>query len=309
MKAIIQTKAGPPGVLELQEVPKPTPKENEVLIQVHTSTVTRGDVILRKLHPLLLLPLRLFGVRRKRTPGHEFAGEIEAVGARVTKFKVGDQVFGTTTGLSVGANAAYLCLPQAWSQGVLERMPTNASFEQAAALPVGGMTALDLLSRAHLQPGDAVLVYGASGSVGTYAVQLARQHFEAEVTGVCSTKNIELVQSLGASKVIDYTREDVTQGVQTFDLIFDAVGKLSPSKAKNILKDNGKFLSVKSPTRETPEHLLTLKALFEAGKLQAVIDSIYPLEQTAAAHQRVETGHKVGNVVIAVLPEKEESSI
>lgn len=300
MKAIVCTKHGPPEVLQLQEVKKPTPKENEVLIKVHAATVTTGDVMLRKLHPLLILPMRLFGVRRKRIPGHEFAGEVETVGRDVKRFKAGDPVFGTTTGLSVGANAEYVCLPEEWGSGVLGEKPSNISFEEAAALPIGGMTALYLLRKGNIQSGQKVLVYGATGSVGTYAVQLARHYSGADVTGVCSTANIELVKSLGANQVIDYTKEDVTQNGQHYDVIFDAVGKLPSSQVQKMLRENGTFLTVQSSTREETEHLTVLKDLAEAGRIRAVIDRRYPLEQTAAAHQYVEEGHKKGNVVIIV---------
>lgn len=300
MKAIVCTKHGPPEVLQLQEVKKPTPKENEVLIKVHAATVTTGDVMLRKLHPLLILPMRLFGVRRKRIPGHEFAGEVETVGRDVKRFKAGDPVFGTTTGLSVGANAEYVCLLEEWGSGVLAEKPSNISFEEAAALPIGGMTALYLLRKGNIQSGQKVLVYGATGSVGTYAVQLARHYSGADVTGVCSTANIELVKSLGANQVIDYTKEDVTQNGQHYDVIFDAVGKLPSSQVQKMLRENGTFLTVQSSTREETEHLTVLKDLAEAGRIRAVIDRRYPLEQTAAAHQYVEEGHKKGNVVIIV---------
>jgi NADPH:quinone reductase-like Zn-dependent oxidoreductase len=213
---------------------------------------------------------------------------------------VGDQVFGTTSGLSVGANAEYVCLPEQWATGVLAIKPVNSSYEEAAALPVGGMTALYLLRKGNIQSGQKVLVYGASGSVGTYAVQLARHHFGAEVTGVCSTANIELVRSLGAGQVIDYTREDFTKNSQTFNAVFDAVGKISASQCKSLLKENGSYLSIRMTTRESTENLMTLKELAEAGKLRAVIDRCYPLEQVAEAHRYVETGRKKGNVIILV---------
>ena len=300
MKAIVSTKHGPPEVLQLKEVPKPISGEKEILIRVHAATVTQGDVMLRKLHPMMYLPMRLFGVRRKKIPGHEFAGEIESVGRDVKRFKTGDQVFGTTTGLSVGANAEYLCLPEEWATGVLALKPVNISYEEAAALPVGGMTALYILKKGNIQSGQKVLIYGASGSVGTYAVQLARHHFGAQVTGVCSTANVELVKSLGADQVIDYTKEDVTQNGQTYDVVFDAVGKISSSLGKNLLKENGAFLTVQSTTREEIENLVTLKELVEAGKIKAIIDRRFPLEQVADAHRYVETGRKKGNIVITV---------
>jgi NADPH:quinone reductase-like Zn-dependent oxidoreductase len=304
MKAIVNTKHGPPEVLKLKDVEKPSPKENEVLIKVHAATVTQGDLMLRKLHPLMYIPMRLFGVRRKRIPGHEFAGVVESVGADAKRFKTGDQVFGTTTGLSVGANAEYVCLPEKPATGALAIKPDNISYEEAAPLPVGGMTALYILRKGNIQSGQKVLIYGASGSVGTFAIQLAR-HFGAEVTGVCSTANIELVQSLGADQVIDYTKEEVTKNGQIYDVVFDAVGKLSPSQSKKLLKENGTFLTVQTTTREEIENLVTLKELVEAGKIKAVIDWRYSLEQTAEAHKYVETGRKKGNVVITVAHQEE----
>jgi len=300
MKAIVNTKHGPPEVLKLQEIEKPVPKDNEVLIKVHAATVTQGDLILRKLHPLMYFPMRLFGVRRKRIPGHEFAGIVESVGAGVNRFKTGDQVFGTTTGLSVGANAEYVCLPEEPATGVLAIKPVNISYEEAAALSVGGMTALYILKKGSIQTGQKVLIYGASGSVGTYAAQLAKHHFGADVTGVCSTANIELVKSLGADQVIDYTKKDIIQSGQIYDVVFDAVGKLSPSDGKKILKENGTFLTVQTTTREARENLVTIKELAEAGKIKAVIDRRFPLEQVAEAHRYVESGRKKGNVVITV---------
>ena len=238
-------------------------------------------------------------------PGHEFAGEIEAVGTDVTRFKAGDQVFGTTTGLSVGANAEYVCLPEEMVSGVLAIKPDNVSYEEAAPLPVGGMTALYILGKGNIQNGQKLLIYGASGSVGTYAVQLAKHHFGAEVTGVCSTANIELVKSLGADQVIDYTKEDVTQNGQIYDVVFDAVGKLPSSQRDNLLKENGAFLTVQSTTSEENENLNTLKKLVEMGKIKAVIDRRFPLEQVAEAHRYVGSGRKRGNVVITVANQEE----
>ncbi|MBM3948768.1 MAG: NAD(P)-dependent alcohol dehydrogenase [SAR202 cluster bacterium] len=302
MKAIVAVKQGPPDVLQLREAEKPTPKDNEVLVKVHVATVTRGDVILRRLPAWLfplLLPLRFLGLRRKSIPGTELAGEVAAIGTNVTRFKPGDHVFGTTTGLGVGANAEYVCLPERWKTGVLARKPAGVPYEGAAAVPVGGMTALQILRKAHIQPGQKVLIYGASGSVGTYAVQLAK-HYGAEVTGVCSKVNLDLAKSIGASNVIDYTKQDFAQTGEAYDVVFDAVGKISRSRAKPVLKARGRYLTVKSMTRENNEDLAHLGELLESGALKPVIDRTYPLEQAAEAHKYVETGRKRGNVVIAV---------
>jgi NADPH:quinone reductase-like Zn-dependent oxidoreductase len=302
MKAIVCTKPGSPDVLRLVEIAKPTPQPNEVLIKVHAATVTSGDVMLRRLPLVLLIPMRLFGHRRKRIPGHELAGEVEAVGDTVTRFKEGDRVFGTTTGLRTGANAEYACLPEEWSMGVLAKKPVNISYAEAATLPVGGMTALYILEKANIESGQKVLIYGASGSVGTFAVQLAK-YFGAEVTGVCSAANAEMVYALGADKVIDYTKDDFASAGERYDAVFDAVGKISGSQTKKALTTRGTLLSVKSSTKEKSEHLVFLRNLVEEGKLTSVIDRRYPLEQTADAHRYVERGHKKGNVVITVVPE------
>lgn len=300
MKAIVQLAQGSADGLRLQEVEKPTPKANEVLVQVHTATVTAGDVVMRKLPRLVYPVLALMGLKRKSIPGHEFAGVVEAVGEDVTRFQAGSQVFGTTTGLRVGANAEYVCVPETSKSGVIAVKPANISYEQAAALPVGGMTALQILRKANIQHGQRALIYGASGSVGSYAVQLAK-YFGADVTGVCSAANFEMVQSLGADSVIDYASGDFTQSTQTYDVIFDAVGKTSHAKLKNVLAENGVYLSVKSPTSEKLEYLSFLGELAEKGHIKPFIDARYPLEQTPAAHRYVETGRKKGNIVITVV--------
>jgi NADPH:quinone reductase-like Zn-dependent oxidoreductase len=297
MKAVVATRGGPPDVLQLREVDKPAPRAGEALIHVRAATVTTGDVVLRKLPRLMALPMRLMGVRRKATPGHEFAGDVEAVGEGVARFAAGDAVFGTTTGLSVGANAEYVCLP---ADGVLAAIPDGVSYEGAAALPVGGMTALHFLRQGDIQNREKALIYGASGSVGSYAVQLAR-HFGAEVTGVCSTANVEMVKSLGADHVVDYKKEDFTASGAQYDLIFDAVGKTSRSDCAAALAPDGAFVTVqKGVASESADDLAFLAGLVATGELSPVIDRRYPLEGIAEAHRYVETGRKQGNVVITV---------
>jgi NADPH:quinone reductase-like Zn-dependent oxidoreductase len=306
MKAIVYTAYGPPEVLRLQEAEKPVPKDNEVRVKVYATTVTIGDTIMRSLNIPGPLWQRLFariylGIRKpKRTIlGMELAGEIEAVGRNVTLFKQADQIFASTFKTNFGGYAEYKCLPE---DGVIALKPANLTFEEAAAVPGGGMTALHCLNKANVRPGQKVLIYGASGAVGTNAVQLARQHFGAEVTGVCSTANLELVKSLGAEKVIDYTREDFTQKEGSYDVIFDAVGRLSPSHGKKVLKKAGSYLNVHTASDggDKVEHLIQLRALIEAGKLKPVIDRSYPFEQIVEAHRYVEQGHKKGNVAITV---------
>ena len=301
MKAIIYTKTGPPEVLQLTEVDKPIPKDHEILIRVYASTVTSGDCGLRSFRfPFLFWFLlgRQYGVKRPKTPipGSELAGEIESVGKDVVRFKEGDPVF-ASTGMRFGANAEYVCMPE---EGVVATKPANLSYEEAAAVPFGALAALFFLRKGKLQSGQKVLVYGASGSVGSYAVQLGKV-FGAEVTGVCSTTNLALVESLGADRVLDYMEEDFAQRGERYEVIFDAVGKRPLSSCRNALSPNGTYVTVtQGLAKDSPEDLLLLKELVEAGKLVPVIDRRYPLEQIAEAHRYVEEGHKKGNVVILV---------
>ncbi len=308
MKAVIYTRYGPPAVLQLAEIAKPVPRDNEVLIKVHTTTVTIGDTIMRSLNLPVAgwqkLMARLFlGIRSPKRPilGMELAGEIEVVGKGVTRFKAGDQVFASTLGVNFGGYAEYKCLPE---DGMLAIKPIKLTYEEAAAAVGAGMTALRCLRKANIRRGQKVLIYGASGAVGTCAVQLAKHHFEAEVIGVCSTTNLDLVKSLGADRVIDYTREDFTHSGPIYDVVFDAVGKTSAARGEKALKPAGIYLNVlkDSGSGEKLEDLLAVKDIIEARKLKPVIDRCYPLEQIVEAHQYVDQGHKKGNVVISVSP-------
>lgn len=326
MQAIVYTQYGSPDVLQLKEVAKPTPKDDEVLVKVHAATVTTGDVNMRGFvfvpPGFGPLPRLMFGIRgpKKTILGTELAGVIEAVGKDVTQFKPGDAVFGIDSGY-IGAYAEYVCRP---AKGALALKPANMTYEEAAAVPFGAGTALFFLrDKAHIQRGQKILVNGASGGVGNYAVQLAK-YYGAEVTGVCSTANLELVKSLGADHVIDYTRQDFTTSGTTYDIIFDTVvGKASFARCKNALNPNGLYLAIAGGPKEmlqsvqssfmggkkiiagsppeSKEDLLFLKGLIEAGSLRAIIDRSYPLEQTAEAHRYVDSGRKKGNVVINVV--------
>ena len=308
MKAIRYTQYGPPEVLQMANIPKPTPRPNEVLVKIHATTVTIGDCRMRSftVPPEQWLFARLYlGVFRPRRQilGMELAGDIEAVGTKGTRFKPGDPVFASTFEAGWGGYAEYKCFPE---NGLLAPKPNNLDYGAAAASVGGGGTALRCLRQANIQPGQTVLIYGASGAVGTNAVQLARNLFDAEVTGVCSTANLDLVKSLGAAHVLDYTCQDFTRQGRFYDVVFDAVAKFPAAQARKALKPGGVYLNVhrdaQAKTGMTPlQELLELKDLLEAGRLKPVIDRVYPLEQVVEAHRYVETGHKKGNVVIQVV--------
>ena len=327
MKAIVWTDYGPPDVLQLKEVQAPTPQDNEVLIRVYATTVTTGDCEQRSLRmpTWYRLSMRAYaGLKRpKRITilGMELAGEIESVGKDVKRFQVGDQVFAATGFVDMGAYAEYICLPEEPEEGALAIKPANMTYEEAAAVPVGGLEALCFLRQGSIQSGQKVLINGAGGTIGTFAVQLAK-YFGAEVTGVDSTGKLDMLRSIGADQVIDYTQEDFTKSGETYDFVLDVVSKSSFSGCTRSLKQNGRYL-IANPgpsqmvrglwTKMTSskkviggnasyktEDLIYLKELIEAGRIRSVIDRRHLLEQTAEAHRYVETGHKKGNVVITV---------
>jgi NADPH:quinone reductase-like Zn-dependent oxidoreductase len=328
MKAVVWTKYGPPDVLELRELEKPVPKDDEILIKIFATTVTAGDCELRSLDlPIFIaLPMRIWiGFRRPKgttIPGTELAGEIEALGKDVKQFNQGDQVFGAV-GMRFGANAEYICLPEqpGEMEGGVAIKPANMTYEEAATVPFGGRDALHFLRKANIQSGQKILINGAGGSIGTFAVQLAK-YYGAEVTAVDSTGKLDMLLSIGADQVVDYTKEDFTKRGEIYDVIFDVVGTLSFSHTEKSIKQNGTYLlanpmrsqMVRGPwtrmtkgkkvimetTSGTIADLISLRELIEAGKIRTVIDRTYPLEQIIDAHRYVEKGGKLGNVVITI---------
>jgi len=328
MKAIIFTEYGSPDVLQLKDVPKPTPKENEILVRVRATPVNYGDLTARNfansefnMPVLLYLPARLaFGWNKPRIQilGSELAGDVEAVGSWVTKFKPGDAVF-AYVGMKMGANAEYVCIPES---GTVSLKPANLTYEEAAVLPYGAVMAASLLQKANLKPGQKILVNGASGGIGAMAVQLAKHHYGAEVTGVCGTPRLDYINALGADQVIDYKKQDFTQNGETYDVIFDVLGRSSFARCKNSLRPDGILLFASFKSRalfdmfwtapfsrkkvicamaeEKTASLLLVKELAEAGKIRVIIDRCFPLEQTAEAHRYIESGGRQGNVVLIV---------
>lgn len=335
MKAIVYHEYGKPEVLQIEEIEKPAPKDNEVLIKIHATTVNYGDILARNFKntprsefnmPLILwFPARLdFGINkpRKKILGSEFSGVIEATGAEVKEFKVGDPVFGYL-GQKMGAYAQYVCISE---KGDISLKPKNMSFEEAATVPYGTLMALNLLKKVNIKPGQKVLINGASGGIGFAAVQLAKHHFGAEVTGVCSTPRMAFVNSLGADHVIDYTSTDFTQNGESYDLIFDVLGRSSFSKCKKSLRKNGRYLLASFKTKqlgqmlwtkivgdkkvicglaiEKQDDLIFIKKLIEEGKIKSIIDKSFPMDQIAEAHRYVENGKKKGNVVVNMVDGK-----
>ena len=331
MKAIITTKYGSPEVLEIGAVEKPTPKSKEVLIRIHSVSVNYGDLVARNFKnisakefnmPFLfwLIAKLSFGLHQPKVKilGSTFSGEIDTIGKEVTKFKKGEKVFGYI-GEKMGAYAEYLCMPE---NGILATKPTTMTFEEASAVPYGAIMALNLLKKVNLLKGQKVVVVGASGAIGSAAVQLAKHHFGAEVIGVCGASSLEFVKEIGADKVIDYRKEDFTNSGETYDLIVDVLGKGSFSSYKASLKKNGIYLSVSFKSKKLfqmlwtsitggkkmvcalaipkPEDLIFIKELAEDGKIKSIIDKSFPMAQAAAAHRYMESGMKRGNVVITI---------
>ena len=331
MKAIVYKKYGPPDVLQFKEVEKPTPKDKEILISIHATTVNFGDLFARDITykkfsmpaPLYLIVKIVFGIRKpkKTILGSEFSGNVEAVGKDVTLFKKGDEVFGYV-GMNMGCYAEYICIPE---EGSVALKPVNMTHEEATTVPYGGIMALALLKKMNIQQGQKILIIGASGGIGSAAVQIAKAHYGAEVTGVCGTARLGFVKKLGADKVIDYTQEDFTKSGETYDIIFDIMNKSSFRRCKKSLEKNGRYILASFGLRQVfqmlrtkligrkkvicsmafEEDLDSVKELVDAGKIKAVIDKSFPLEKTAEAHRYIEEGNKKGHIVITVVSEQE----
>jgi len=300
MKAIWSPKAGPAEVLLYTDLEKPNPKAGEILVKVHYASVTIGDTKVRKFNRAFLTVIGWFaGFKPMKIPGVEYAGIVEEVGPAVMSFSKDEAICGTTTGLGYGANAEFVCVPEKPKTGVITRKPEQVTFKDAACSPVGSMTAMSLLKKAQIKKDDQVLIYGASGSVGSFAVQLAK-HFGAKVTAVCSTANVDLMKSLGADQVIDYKKENFMEKGLQYDIIFDAVGKIKKSKCAPLLNQNGKFVSVNSLTHEVVQDFEYVLKLIATGEVKPLIDKEYTLEQVADAHRYVESGRKKGNVAIKI---------
>lgn len=302
MQAITLKRAGSADLLVPSEVPKPVPSPTDLLIRIHAASVTRGDVVMRKMPKLIA---RLFGETPKSVPGYEYAGIVEELGSEATRFSVGDRVFGTTSGLAQGSYAEYITVP---ADGLLATIPDSLGFEDAAPVPVGAMAALDFLRAGGVRQGSRVLINGASGSVGTFAVQIAK-YLGAYVTAVAGPANADLVISLGADTVIDYTKEDFTESGLTFDVVFDTVGNTTRRNVGGILANDGEFITTKGRRKEARDDLLAVRDLLASGAITPIIDRIYPLEEAAEAHRYVEQGHKRGNVVLLVSTNSESESV
>jgi NADPH:quinone reductase-like Zn-dependent oxidoreductase len=304
MRAVICTKYGPPEVLQMKEVEKPKPKDDEVLIKIYATTAHIGDTRIRRANPFLVrLVFGLFKPKKNLILGLEVSGIIESTGKDVTLFKKGDKIF-ALTGFNLGGYAEYRCLPEKVKEGqqrkgLVALKPENLSFQEAAAIPAGALTALKNLQKANIKKDQKILINGASGSLGTYAIQLSK-HYGAEVTGVCSASNFELVKSIGADKVIDYTQEDFTKTQDKYDIVYDAVMKLGSAKCRKILKKNGVFINNSHLPKIKEEDLLFLKDLIENNKFKPVLDRTYSIDEVVEAHRYVDKGHKKGNVIITV---------
>jgi len=302
MKAVFARTSGKPDVLEIRNMEMPEPKDHEIRVKVAAGSITRGDVILRSIPRWILAPMGLlFGFKAMKIPGVEFAGVVEKTGSKVTRFSLGDRVFGTTTGMSYGGNAEYVCVPENGKLNAVAKLPENVPFIHAVVLPVGVMTAWFLLKKSHLKAGDELLVYGASGSVGSYAVQLGRL-WGARVTAVCGTSNTEWVSALGADEVLDYAGE-WAENPGTFDVILDAMGKISRKKVSTKLNPMARFVSVKSPTTESSQVLEEIALLASEKKLEGRIEKTITLEEVLEGHRFVDSGRKKGNIAVSINPQ------